>query len=93
MKIERRSVSARIAVTVLDKPVPGLDSLPVIATIKAGTPVLHAPDRPYAFLADGRLWPVGAAAVQAISSPVTETSDADWDAHPRGADLSAFRGN
>ena len=93
VKIERRSVSAQVAVKVLDQPVPGLDSLPVVATIKAGQPVLHAPDRPYAFLVDGKLWPVGPAVVAANSSPVTETSDADWDAHPAGGDLSAYRGN
>jgi hypothetical protein len=93
VKIERRSVSEQIAVTVLDKAVPGLDSLPVVATIKASTPVLHAPDRPYAFAVDGKLWPVGPAAVSANSSPVTETSDADWDSRPVGGDLSAYRGN
>jgi hypothetical protein len=93
VKIERRSVSAQIAVQVLDRPVPGLDSLPVVATVKAGQPVLHSPNRPYAFLVDGKLWPVGPAAVTANSSPITETSDADWDARPQGGDLSAFRGN
>jgi hypothetical protein len=93
VKIERRSVSAQFAVKVLDKAVPGLDSLPVVALIKAGVPAVHAPNRPYAFLLDGKLWPVGSSAVQANSSPVTETTDADWDARPKGGDLSAFRGN
>jgi hypothetical protein len=80
-------------VKVLDQPLPGLDALPVVALIKAGTPAVHSPNRPYAFLLDGKLWPVGAGAVQANSSAVTETTDADWDARPKGGDLSAFRGN
>ena len=93
VKIERRSVSAQVAVKVLDQPLPGLYTLPVVALVKAGTPAVHAPNRPYAFLLDGKLWPVGAGAVQANSSPVTETTDADWDVRPKGGDLSAFRGN
>jgi hypothetical protein len=93
VKIERRSAAAQVAVKVLDQPLPGLDALPVVALIKAGTPAVHSPNRPYAFLLDGKLWPVGAGAVQANSSAVTETTDADWDARPKGGDLSAFRGN
>ncbi|WP_063753500.1 family 43 glycosylhydrolase [Kutzneria sp. 744] len=93
VKIERRSVSAEIAVKVLDQPVPGLDSLPVVTVIRAGTPAVHAPDRSYAFVLDGKLWPVGAGAVTANSSPVSEISDADWDSRPKSGDLSAFRGN
>ena len=93
VRIERRSVAAQVAVRVLDKPVPGVDAAPVVATIKAGAEVLHAADRPYAFLIDGMVWPVGAPAVAADSAHVTEVSDADWDSHSRGGDLSVFRGN
>jgi hypothetical protein len=93
IRIERRSVAAQIALRVLDKPVPGVDSLPVAATIRAGAEVLHAPDRPYAFVAGGALWPAGPPAVEADSAHVTEVSDAEWDARPKGGDLSAFRGN
>jgi hypothetical protein len=93
VRIERRSVAEQLALRVLDKPVPGVDSLPVAATIRAGAEVLHAPDRPYAFVAGGALWPAGPPAVEADSAHVTEVSDAEWDARPKGGDLSAFRGN
>jgi hypothetical protein len=93
VRIERRSVAEQLALRVLDKPVPGVDSLPLAATIKAGAEVLHAPDRPYAFVVGGALWPAGPPAVEADSAHVTEVSDAEWDARPKGGDLSAFRGN
>lgn len=93
VKFERRSVAEQVGVEVLDKPVAGIDSLPVVATVKAGAKVLHAPDRPYAFLLDdGKLWPVGAAAVQADSAQVSEVTDQQWDTYPKGSDLSAFKG-
>ncbi|MBV9847641.1 MAG: beta-xylosidase [Kutzneria sp.] len=89
--VDRRSVADQLAAAVLDTPVDGLDSLPVVAAVSPGAAAVHAPDRPYALLLDGKLWPVGSArAVQFNSSPVSEVSDEEWDGMPKGSDLSLF---
>jgi hypothetical protein len=43
-------------------------------------------------LDDGKLWLIGATAVaQLNSSPVATITDQEWNAYPRGTDLSDLR--
>lgn len=94
VEVERRSVTEELAKRILDQPVPALWWLPVTARIPAGTRALWAPERPVALLgSDGRLWPVSSVSVaQANASQIDTVTAAEWDAHPRGVDLSSLRG-
>ncbi|AHH96113.1 hypothetical protein KALB_2745 [Kutzneria albida DSM 43870] len=93
VRVDRRAVAEQLAVRVLDEPVPSAEALPLAGRIAPGVPALHAPNRPYGLVLDGRLWPVGPdpVVVRANSSPVTETSDQQWDAYPKGLDLTVLR--
>ncbi|MGM1060003.1 beta-xylosidase [Saccharothrix sp. Mg75] len=85
VRVERRSVTDRLATRVLDRRPAVVDELEVVARIPAGVEALRAPDgRVGLLLADDRLWVVRAAEVAALnSSPVTDVSQTAWDAHEK----------
>ena len=92
VEVERRSVALSLAVGMLDDPPAFVATLPVVAHLKAGVPAMAAPGRPVGLALDGKLWVVGGATVaQLNSSAVRTVSDRQWDAYPRGADLSGLR--
>lgn len=94
VEVERRSVAEKLAKAVLDKPVAGLRRAHPAMTIRPGVPALRAPGRPLALLLpDGRVCAIGsAAAAKANGSTIKDVTDAEWDSHPLGADLSSLRG-
>jgi hypothetical protein len=91
--VERRSVALALAVGMLADPPSWVAALPVAAHLKPGATAVSAPGRRLGVtLDDGRLWVVGAANVAALnSSPVSTVTDQQWDAYPRGTDLSGLR--
>jgi hypothetical protein len=93
VEVERRSVAQSLAVGILDEPLAAISGLPVAAHLKAGATVVSVPGQPLGMvLDDGRLWTIGSPAVAELnSSPVTTVSAAQWNAYPRGSDLSALR--
>ncbi len=92
VEVERRSVALALAKGMIDDPPAAIAALPVAARLAAGAKAVTAPGRPVGITADGKLWVLGAATVAALnSSPVATISDQQWDAYPRGADLSDLR--
>jgi hypothetical protein len=92
VEVERRSVALSLAVGMLDNPPAFVATLPVVAHLRAGVPAMAAPGRPVGLALDGKLWVVGGATVaQLNSSAVRDVTDQQWDAYPRGADLSGLR--
>jgi hypothetical protein len=93
VEVERRSVALALAVGMLPTPPAVVASLPVAAHLKAGAAAVSAPGKPLGItLDDGKLWVVGGSAVaQLNSSPVATVTDQEWNAYPRGTDLSDLR--
>jgi hypothetical protein len=93
VEVERRSVALSLAVGMLADPPPSIVSLPVAAHLKPGATAVSAPGKPLGIkLDDDKLWVVGGASVATLnSSPVTTVTAQQWDAYPRGTDLSALR--
>lgn len=92
VEVERRSVALALAIGMVDDPPASITSLPVAVRLRAGAAALVAPGRPVGVPVDGKLWVLGTTNVATLnSSPVATVSDQQWDAYPRGADLSALR--
>jgi hypothetical protein len=93
VEVERRSVALVLAAGLVDTAPAAIANLPVGAHLKPGAPAVTAPGRPVGLrLDDGKVWPVGLPTVaQLNSSTVTTVTDQQWDAYPRGADLSGLR--
>lgn len=93
VEVERRSVAAALAVDVLASAPPALAGLPVVARLPAGADAVTAPGRPLGFVLDGgRLWVVGGPDfAQRNGSTLTTVSPDQWDAYPRGLDLTGLR--
>jgi hypothetical protein len=96
VEVERRSVALALAAGMVDDPPAAVRSLPVTAHLRAGAAIVTAPGRPPAItLGDGKLWQLGAQQAlqlaQLNSSPVVNVTGDEWDAYPRGTDLSDLR--
>jgi hypothetical protein len=93
LEVERRSVALALAAGMLTNPPAVVASLPVEAHLKAGAAAVAAPGRGLGItLDDGKLWLIGATVVaQLNSSPVATITDQEWNAYPRGTDLSDLR--
>jgi hypothetical protein len=92
VEVERRSVALALTVGIDDNPPAAVGSLPVVAHLKAGAAAVTAPDRTVGVTLDGgRLWVVGATAAALNASPVATVTDQQWDAYPRGVDLTGLR--
>jgi len=88
VRIDRRSVAEKLAVRVLDEPVPALAKAEVAARLKPGAEARRTPNRGIAFLIDDRLWPVHSDEVPALnSSAVLDMSEQEWDGYESGPDL------
>ncbi|WP_158851490.1 beta-xylosidase [Saccharothrix deserti] len=93
VRIERRSVTDRLAARVLDRRPPIVDELPVVAEIPAGTKALRAPDGQIGLLlGEDKLWVLGTseAAVEIVtlnSSQLTQVSKTAWDSYEKAGDL------
>ena len=94
VRLERRSVTDRLAKAVLDHRPAIVDQLPVAALIPAGAEVLRAPDgRTGVLVDDDKLWLIGSDDVAALnSSPVRHTSQAEWLRYTPAGDLTKLRG-
>lgn len=93
VRVDRRSVAEALAKRVLDQRPGFVADLPVAARLRAGMPVLTSPShKPGLVLDDGKLWPLGGAAVaSAIErlnvSPARTISDQRWQSYQRGGTL------
>lgn len=97
VRIERRSVTDRLALKVLDQRPPVVDVLPVVATIPAGAKALRSPDGQIGLLLSkdddaDELWVLGsgpaADEITALnSSEPTLVTKAAWAAYPKAGDL------
>jgi hypothetical protein len=66
--------------------------VPVAAKLAAGLPGVTAPGRPVALVVDGQLWILGSAQAAGLnSSAVSTITTQQYDAYPRGGDLSGLR--
>lgn len=89
VRIVRRAVAEKLAVRILDEPVPALVDARVAVNVRPGANALQAPGRGIAFLIDDKLWPVGSPDVAASNSSIVgNLTDAEWDAYQHGADLT-----
>jgi hypothetical protein len=93
LRVERRSVSDRLAKRVLEDRPPIVDQLPVVATLQAGAKTVRSPEGLLGVvLDDGKLWVIGTAEVaQLNSSQITDISTQEWARYERGSDLTALR--
>ncbi|HEX5402165.1 MAG TPA: beta-xylosidase [Pseudonocardiaceae bacterium] len=93
VEVERRSVALTLAAGMLTTAPAAVASLPVAAHLKAGAAAVTAPGKPLGItLDDGKLWAIGGPAVAKLnSSPVATITDQEWNAYPRGTDLSDLR--
>jgi hypothetical protein len=93
VEVERRSVAVALAAGIVADPPPSITALPVVAHLRAGASAVTAIGRPVGMpLDDGKLWIVGATSVAELnSSPVATVTEQQWNAYPRGADLSDLR--
>jgi hypothetical protein len=93
LRVERRSVSDRLAKRVLEDRPPIVDQLPVVATLQAGAKTVRSPEGLLGVvLDDGKLWMIGTAEVaQLNSSQITDISTQEWARYERGSDLTALR--
>lgn len=88
VRIDRRSVAEKLAVRVLDQPVPALSHAKVAARLKPGEAVRRAQGRGIAFLIEDRLWLVHSEEVAALnSSAVLDVNEQEWDSYQSGPDL------
>lgn len=90
VRIDRRSVAAQLAVTVLDRPIPALAHAPVLAHLKPGMPARSAPNRGIGLvLDDNRLWTVPTEQAAVLNtSPVLAVTPDQYDAYVGGLTLS-----
>lgn len=88
VRIDRRSVAAKVAVRILDQRIPVLDKVPVDVHIKPGSQARTSQGRGVAFMVDDKLWRIGSPQVAELnSSMVREIPAARWDSYERGPDL------
>ncbi|QFZ22092.1 glycoside hydrolase family protein [Saccharothrix syringae] len=89
VRVERRSVAARLATAVLDRRPPVVDRLEVVERVPAGVRAVRAPDGQVGLLlADDRLWLVPDAAVAELnSSTVTDVTQRTWASYKKAGDL------
>ncbi|MEV0679534.1 beta-xylosidase [Actinosynnema sp. NPDC050436] len=88
VRVERRSVTDRLATRVLDRRPPVVDELPLAARVPAGAKAVRAPDGRLALLLDGGLWLVPADEVATLnSSTITAVTQKTWDGYPPAGDL------
>jgi hypothetical protein len=88
VRIDRRSVAEKLALRVLDEPVPALVGTEVAARLKPGAQARRTEGRGIAFLIDDRLWPVRSDDVAMLnSSAMLDMSEQEWDSYERGPDL------
>ncbi|MFD1150585.1 glycoside hydrolase family protein, partial [Saccharothrix hoggarensis] len=93
VRVERRSVSDRLAVRVLDRRPAAVDAMQVVAEIPAGVDAVRGPDgRIGLVLGEDELWVLGdattAAEIAALnSSTVTEVSKQVWESYAKTGDL------
>ncbi|OLR91701.1 glycoside hydrolase family protein [Actinokineospora bangkokensis] len=93
VRVERRAVADRLAVKVLDRRVPALDSVPVEAHLTSAAPgVRIGPKQAGLLLDDKRLWALSDPALAATnSSALADITPRDWAGYQRGPDLVARR--
>jgi hypothetical protein len=93
VRLERRSVTDKLAKLVLDRRPAIVDSMPVAARIQAGAKAVRSPDGQVGMVLDGgKLWLIGAAEVAELnSSVVTAVTEAEWRSYERAGDLAALR--
>ncbi|TDQ01198.1 beta-xylosidase [Labedaea rhizosphaerae] len=85
VRVDRRSVAAKLAVAVLDHPVPALAGVPVLARLKPGAPARTAPGRGVGLLLDdGKLWTVPAAAAALNASATATVTPEEFDGYAGG---------
>ncbi|MFI9010582.1 beta-xylosidase [Actinosynnema sp. NPDC053489] len=92
VRVERRSVTDRLAVRVLDRRPPVVDHLPVVAEVPAGAEAVRAPDGRLGLVLADRLWVLGAGevaaqVVAANSSKPTAVTEEVWDSYEEVGDL------
>ncbi|HEX6346978.1 beta-xylosidase [Umezawaea sp.] len=93
VRLERRSVTDRLARTVLAHRPAIVDQLPVAASIPAGAKAVRSPDgRTGVVVEDDELWLIGSAELAALnSSTVQQTTEAEWRRFTPAGDLTRFR--
>ncbi|MEV1120610.1 beta-xylosidase [Actinosynnema sp. NPDC049800] len=92
VRLERRSVTDRLATRVLDRRPPVVDDLPVAAEIPAGAKAVRAPDGRIGLLVKDRLWALGAgeAAIEIVtlnSSQLTSVTKKEWESYEKAGEL------
>ncbi|MEU4767155.1 beta-xylosidase [Actinosynnema sp. NPDC023794] len=92
VRLERRSVTDRLATRVLDRRPPVVDDLPVAAEIPAGAKAVRAPDGRIGLLVKDRLWALGAgeAALEIVtlnSSQLTSVTKKEWESYQQAGEL------
>jgi hypothetical protein len=92
VRVERRSVSGRLAVKVLDRRPAVVDDLPVVAEIPAGVKAVKGPDGRYGLLLADQLWVLGAGDVAAEvvalnSSELATVTKKVWDSYKKAGEL------
>jgi hypothetical protein len=90
VRLERRSVTDRLAKAVLDHRPRIVDELPVAARIPAGARAVRSPDGQTGFLADdGQVWLVGSDEIAALNASDVRQVDADeWKTYTRAGNLN-----
>ncbi|WP_367115124.1 hypothetical protein [Actinophytocola sp.] len=89
VRFDRRAVAEKLAVRILDEPVPALAGARVAVNVRPGADAREAPGRGVAFLIDDKLWPISSPDVAALNSSIVGgVTDEEWDAYARGADLA-----
>ena len=91
-RVERRSVSDRLAVKVLGRRPAIVDDMPVVAEIPAGVKAVKAPDGRFGLLLEDQLWVLGAGEVAAEvvelnSSELTTVTKKVWDSYKKAGQL------
>ncbi|MEU4741728.1 beta-xylosidase, partial [Actinosynnema sp. NPDC023658] len=92
VRVERRSVSERLATRVLNRRPPVVDALPVVAEIPAGAKAVRAPDGRIGLLLEDQLWVLGTgeAAAQVVTANASQLSQAtkkEWDSYRKAGEL------
>ncbi len=92
VRVERRSVTDRLATRVLDRRPPVVDDLPVVAEIPAGVKAVRSPDGKLGLLLEDQLWVLGAGEVAAEvvalnSSELTAVTKKVWDSYEKAGEL------
>ncbi|WNV84186.1 beta-xylosidase [Umezawaea sp. Da 62-37] len=90
VRLERRSVTDRLAGVVLERRPAIVDQLPVVADIPSGAQAVRSPDGQVGVLLDGgKVWLIGDETVAALnSSTVKQATDQEWKSYEQAGDLS-----